>query len=890
MEAKTDTCEISDISAIGKLAEKKEKELNELKLLQLASLHKELQEKDKLLQLERKRFHNLKDDFEYNLKIIEQRDEELRQYEMVFMDIKERDIAVNAEISDAKIKIEDMRSKLEQTEKQKIELEEYFKKRTNDMQKEMSKFFAEKTSEFEKEKDEYLKYKRNADRKIQDAENEMEAQKRQQMFEFDEEVKKKETEFRMKLDELKNILHTKELHVKMVTKELELLRESDNKQIAQRTDLDDQIILLKKELQKKDWDIKDVENMMQIRLMEMKQKLESSEKDKQNMRDEFSRNYTNMDKLSKGKDQQFVALQHEMMKNEQSLNIELEQLRQDLRESENKLKQTVWDFNDRINERDLKLQNLQLTFTDLETKATHQQVNLTQALVARDLEIESLRSSMNELSNKNNKLRTDLNKLQNEKVLSSEREKMLELAKEQLELDWQKRYEETSMNAEMKYRGLVDKLNGKIITVNAEFNAKKKELSQREQLIKVLKRDKDIAFTLLKRNGIDLSSMSGSFDELVLKEELENCREQNEQLRSIINLMRKEIEAIENKHKKDAGGVEYAKDLEEQVKNLKTEKRKLQETVDDLNDKVIRAEKHKRVLFLGPDSAGGSSKDLKLQAKLKSAASQIQSLMLERDRLLNLGNKLRAEISQLKIRLRASDEFRPSKIESDKERQLTESVLKETQRKFDSGLKNLEDVQYELMIEKMREKPKVVEDIDVRLVSSSDSTVDDADRAINVEEDSVRQQLLENDQDIESNFQNHVTVSSNIQSSTPTKKEGEMNTESQKLNSKIQQNVASSSELSSLQDLWKLLDEAESLASQTPRNLSSRGVRNERLRGERDTDFVDFSKGKVEVAGQQLPLRRKEDPKERKLSKKAKGKFVPSKKVTTIRNYNVKDD
>ena len=890
MEVKTDTCEISDISAIGKLAEKKEKELNELKILQLASLHKELQEKDKLLQLERKRFHNLKDDFEYNLKIIEQRDEELRQYEMVFMDVKERDIAINAEISDAKIKIEDMRSKLEQTEKQKIELEEYYRKRTNDMQKEMNKFFAEKTSEFQKEKDEYLKYKRNADRKIQDAENEMEAQKRQQMFEFDEEVKKKETEFRMKLDELKNILHTKELHVKMVTKELELLRENDNKQMAQKTDLDDQVILLKKELQKKDWDIKDVENMMQIKLLEMKQKLESSEKEKHNMRDEFSRNYTNLDKLSKGKDQQFVALQQEMMKNEQSLNSEIEQLRQNLRESENKLKQTVWDFNDRINERDLKLQNLLLTFTDLETKATHQQGNLTQALVARDLEIESLRSSVNELSNSNNKLRTDMKKLQNEMTLSSEREKMLEKAKEQLELDWQKRYEEASVNAEMKYRGLVDKLNGKIIAMNTELDAKQKELSQREQLIKVLKRDKDIAFTLLKRNGIDLSSMSGSFDELVFKEELESCREQNEQLRSIINLMRKEIEAIENKHKKDAVGVEYAKDLEEQVKDLKTDKRKLQETVDDLNDKVIRAEKHKRVSFLGPDIAGGASRDLKLQAKLKSAASQIQSLMLERDRLLNLGNKLRAEISQLKIRLRANEEFRPSNVESDKEGKLREDVLKGAQRKYDSGLKNMEDAQYELMMEKMREKPKVIEDIDVRLVSSSDSTVDDADGGMNVEEDFVREEFVENDQDIKSNFQNHATAPRNIKSSTPTKEKAKMNTGSQKLNSQIQQNVASSSELSSLQDLWKLLDEAESLASQTPRNLSSRGARNEKLRGERDTDLVDLSKGKVEVAGQQLQLRQKEDPKEPKLSKKAKGKFVASKKVPTIRNYNVKDD
>jgi hypothetical protein len=48
------------------------------------SLEHACQEKDKQLTEEREKFHKLKEDFKYNLKLLEQRDQELDRYDATF--------------------------------------------------------------------------------------------------------------------------------------------------------------------------------------------------------------------------------------------------------------------------------------------------------------------------------------------------------------------------------------------------------------------------------------------------------------------------------------------------------------------------------------------------------------------------------------------------------------------------------------------------------------------------------------------------------------------------------------------------------------------------------------------------------------------------------------
>ena len=877
----------TEIINLEKLAERKEQEWRHVQNLRLTTLSQDLEKKENLLTLEKTRFRKLKDDFEYNLKIIEERDAELLKYEAFLKGIKEREKSRLSQISDAKIELENAKEKAGQALTEKIELQRHYESRVKDMRDQMNRYYAQKNSEYSKEKEEYVKFKRNAERQIQNATDEMEAQKRQLMFEFDEHSKKQDSEHKIKLDEMNNIIHSKELRMKMLVKELELCRENATKRVEEQTNLSDEIIELKKQFKKKDWELKDAENMAAIKLLEAKQNADDLAKENSRLSGEFLRRFAEMNKCSKAKEHQLGTLREASASKETELHAIIDTLKNIILGGENKLKQTIWDFNDRLKERDLVVKSLQLSLEENRTKAKHDQKNVSKALVARDLEIENLRESGNKLNCNADVLAIQLKKAQNQLKLSLEREKMLEQAKAQHELDWQRRYEDAAKSSEEKCNNFVRKLDDKLKTSALELQAKEKELSQREHLVRVLKTDKDIAYNLLKKNGIDIAMFSKDFCEMIPKCELDGSLEQNERLKDVIRQMRLEIESIVQKHKRDLklSSVEYATDLESQVQILKQERRKMLSDIDDLEEKIQKVEKQKYAI-LSRDTEHGNkgtkmydSSNAKLEIKLRSAVKQIQTLSRDRDQLIKIGNKLRAELGHLKMQQKDREDFKMNS-------------LKAMQGEYQSKLDNLEQLQYKLTMDQMRDQPITEENIEVKMQSSSENSDASIDYEI-AKEDYKEQQL---------------TAREGISQETNTiQKEGaafqpaDFHVSKDSEDSSLHQqniNIASSSELSSLHDLWRLLDESESLVAPTPRTSSRRTSRKLENTLEdldppvRDEPRVDLTVKRVEdvgISGQQMQLVQKEGPKQPALSKRAKGQYVTPIKKPSIRNYNKKE-
>ena len=866
-----------DFNKLNELAVKKEEELREVKSLQLATLNKDLEETKKFLKLERARFQTLKQDFEYNLKIIEQRDQELLSYEKSFDDLKKLDVTRSSEISDLKIKTEELNNKVEALEREKNELELYYRKRANDMHTQMNKCFSEKTLQIQHEKDEYLKFKKNSERRIKEAQIEMDVQKRQMMFEFEEQMRKKDNELKEKLDELNNLVHCKDLDIKLFKKEQELLREGSNKSTEEKSELSKEIDNLRKQLKKKDWDIKDIENMAEIKSTELKKCVDDLKNEKENMNDEFKIIYANLDKALKSKEQQLNSLQEATEEKERLLQIEIEDLKGQILKSENSVKQKIWDFNDRIKERDLKIENMKEMISEYERKAKIGQEKLAQAVVSRDLEIETLKSAKDNLEEHLKVLHVDFKKSRKESELLKERENLLIQTKQQLELEWQKRYDEASFLAEEKYKNVISSLKERLANLSKEMGQNKIEIEQRANLIRMLKKDKDIACNILQNNGIKFDGSLGGYHELVPKDEFDSCLKQKEQLKSVISMMRKEIETLEERHKNELSqsSFQYAKDLEEEVRYLKIDKRNLQNSVDDLNVQLVQARRQRRVSFYEANSkesliAKGST--TALHAKLQSAAKKIEELVIERDQLLNLGNKLRSELSVLKMqgsvkRQKSSD---------------TNQVQAMFSKKDEDGLDEFENLHYKMMMKKMRDKPKEeVKDIEVDIGSSSESLTLNGNysRSVRIDEDVP----VKDDTLLSMDDKRTMTQS---QSFEP------INLIQQDKKPKFAVNVTSSSEMSSIQDLWKILEEAESLASQTPRRVSLQGptTPQKKVPGHSLEGASQSIGGVAEIEGQKLMLNVKEPSKDLQLSKKAQGKVHQVKKKEKVRNYNVKDD
>eukprot|EP00794_Sanderia_malayensis_P008981 gene8981-9939_t len=865
----------NDMATLDRLAEEKEREWKSLQSLRMSALCKDLEEKEKLLQLERTRFGKLKEDFEYNLKIIEKRDAELFQYEKLMHNFKEKEIMRNCEVSDVKIKLEEFTIKLEQAEKEKIELQNHYAYRISEMQGQMKDFMMRKGEEFKKEKEDFVVFKRNAERQLQDAGNEMESQKRQLIFEFDEQQRKKDSEHKMSLDELHNAIHGKEVHLRMLKRELEISRENMNKKMEEKTDVDEQIVELNRKLNLKSWEMKDVENITAIKLAELKQKCEGLEKEKVVLNLEFQKKYAEMDKKLNIKENQLKSLKESSQEHETEMQGTIDTLKSQIVEEEHKLKQTIWDFNDRMKERDLIIQNQQGIVTEIESKFKNEQSNLTKSLVARDVEIENLKSFYDNVRAELDRVKAGAMKMKSELKLSLDREKILEQAKVQHELDWQRRFDDISSSSEEKFKNLIQKLESKLKSCSDNCEEKQRELDQREHLLQVFRRDKDIAYSLLKKNGIEIAAFVNDVNEMIPKSELLNSLNENEDLRNVIRHMRHEIEAIVTRHKQDSklASVEYAKDLESQVQELKQEKRKLICSVEDMQGKMRKLQSE--MVQTGNNTMKWMTSDLtdvSLKAKLKSAVLKIQSLSNEKDQLISLGNRLRAEIADLKMQLKDKDLKEEDRgMNGGAERK---NLMLEVESKHRSNLDRLEEMQYRLMMERMKENA-AIEDIKVKMSSTSEDA----------SEQSIR--LRENE-----NFQTNDSENAGKSSAVPFAGSGEIKSDFKGTNRGDGRalNVTSSSDLSSLHELWKLLDETESVVSATPRTSSRRAKQQTNPDvdvgsidlPERDENVPHKQVDNVEIAGHKLVLVGKQGPTQPLLSKKAKGVYASSKKKPSV--------
>ena len=116
----------NNIKKLNERVQAKELEWKSLLQEQNEYLQNELSKTSETLRLEKIRFLKLKEDFEYNLNLLQERDEELYNYENVFQQVKANENLKNEEISNMKIKVDDADIQYKRLAKEKEELQRHY--------------------------------------------------------------------------------------------------------------------------------------------------------------------------------------------------------------------------------------------------------------------------------------------------------------------------------------------------------------------------------------------------------------------------------------------------------------------------------------------------------------------------------------------------------------------------------------------------------------------------------------------------------------------------------------------------------------------------------------------------------------------------------------------
>lgn len=107
----------------------KEREWKELQALRIQQLETALSEATSDLSTQKERFLRLRDDFQYNLCVLEERDQELERYDAMAVSIQTEDSARQAVLSELRIQLAKVQDALIKEKNQKEDLQAQYQKR-----------------------------------------------------------------------------------------------------------------------------------------------------------------------------------------------------------------------------------------------------------------------------------------------------------------------------------------------------------------------------------------------------------------------------------------------------------------------------------------------------------------------------------------------------------------------------------------------------------------------------------------------------------------------------------------------------------------------------------------------------------------------------------------
>ncbi|XP_046573024.1 coiled-coil domain-containing protein 57-like isoform X2 [Haliotis rubra] len=691
-----------DPASWRELAEQKEREWKEASQKRVESLEKACREKEQSLAAERTKLTKLKEDFKYNLKLLEERDQELQAYDANFTELRAHLSTKTAEVSELKIRLDDMKKATQRETQAMVELQAHYQHRLRERHTEVDSFKTSKTQELDKERAEFETFRRKLQLRLKEVEEELDTQKRELSTGFEEALKRREHEFRVKADEMGAKVLEYELKAKLLDKELEMVKSSQNKQRELCKESESHTRQLEKAVKERDWAIKDVTVMKDARISELETKLRETETGIARLQEDFQRKFSEMDLMMREKEGALGKVKDACVEREEKLQTTARELQSQLEDQQIEIRRLEWQNQDLSKDRDVQITKLREELESQQEKWERHLGEVSHSQVSRDVELEALRERESKFQVELQQKKQDIDRYKRDLSQAAEREASLERSKAQLELDWQRRLEDAERHQYDRSEDLIKKLTSARDQAVAEVREKLREMEQKDMLINTLQRDRNIAMATLKHHGIPINkniNVDSSVFEEESRHDLLQLQEQNDNLREVIRQMREQMEDLGHNLPTQPGSPtapsrDYVASLEQEVTQLKQKLRKLKEELEAHkmpgvashaeNDDIMVEVKDNTVVrnhiqMLNNMLGSVRSEKVELTAQVRKQQARIQYLEGRGSQLEKQPRQKQVEIDQLQYEVNAGKRRHEAEVAglrsrvSDLEQQLVET-------------------------------------------------------------------------------------------------------------------------------------------------------------------------------------------------------------------------
>ncbi|XP_061667310.1 coiled-coil domain-containing protein 57 isoform X2 [Syngnathoides biaculeatus] len=477
----------------------------------------------------RHQYKMLKDDFLYNLSILDEQEKELqrndiitskaekaeqkRQEELSFLRIQVAELE-EKQANDAKARQEEQRISQNKAAQQRLQLDELRKSMTGTIQKQM-------------EANERMKLEMQ--NRLHEMEVEFIRQKQEMTATWDQEHRQQEHEFNLKMDEMHAALLSSDLKIKLLSKECEVQSQAQMEatqaliaseellkqlqtQLQREADLKNEAIAVK-ELR-----IKELENKLKWMVNKLKEK------------DGRIKKHEDMTEVLKKLNELQTQCQayKKQLKTAEKDNVKL---KDELEIQSAKTRLAQKDMEIILEEKDDTMKRLRAEMTRGQTFLERYMSQASNEMVAKNTEFITLQNSNDKLWAELERSREEISRYKHDLSAGLKREAALEQARVQMELEWQKRCDAVKAKHYLDNEQLIQDLTLARDQAKADLGEKEKQLRE---------------LTVLQPSVVNDKAVQGLAPKPDVRtlEEINSLVEQNSFLRAVVSQMRKDMENL----------------------------------------------------------------------------------------------------------------------------------------------------------------------------------------------------------------------------------------------------------------------------------------------------------------------------------------------------------
>nr|XP_021586980.2 coiled-coil domain-containing protein 57 [Ictidomys tridecemlineatus] len=534
---------------LSEMLSRKEEEWRVLQAHHTQMQEAALQDAQKQLEEAQGKLRRLQEDFLYNLRVLEERDLELEHYDAAFAQARGQEEARQAEVSELKVEVARLKQELAREARRMEELQQQQQRRAQEHHQELERVHSDKNGEISHQREQYENLKWRLERKLEELDGELALQRQELLLEFESEMQKREHEFRLQADGMSSVVLSQELKVKLLSKELEALKEAGAQaaECLQRAETAN--AELEKQLQGRAWELREVEALKDARIKDLEDKLHSVQLTRKKEEEIFKRKHEELDRLARERDAMLVAVKGTHAEQLRALEARVLELQAHGDALEVQLRRAEWTQADAAREKDAVIDRLREDAAALKASWDAQVTQMSKEAVAKDLQVQTLREEEVKLQAQLARRQQDVARYKQELSLAVERERNLGRDQVQLNLDWQRRCDSIEREQIQRSEALIQGLLEARDQVTAKLQETERALREQEAVLRAVTLERDQAVEALQAQGLlpvkeFPGQHKGEMGSAFPPSEIQRLQDQNTSLRNAVAQMRREMEAL----------------------------------------------------------------------------------------------------------------------------------------------------------------------------------------------------------------------------------------------------------------------------------------------------------------------------------------------------------